>query len=1164
MNDSLRPLPAAPVVEAEALIAAHRHREALAALDPGSGAPPAVRLARARALSGLERFRAAHELCQQVWRDPASSRSEGLHARVLGAQLLGRTSPFVDEALELAVDAAAEASRLAAAGGAEWREVAGTARLAAAHGLARKRCRSLAAQELLAAQQHLGEDGRALVAAGRLFLMFDERSLARERFAAAVAAGGSGRRQGLLGLGYVDFLAGDFAPAHGHLDVLLPLGPDDREVRRLRLRMFMAQGRWGDAQQLLEELLAGSPEADTALADRYELGAVLYRSGRRDEAVRVWQELATHHPADPVAQHARRHVGRVGRPEAASARRQRLAAFPSVAQLRDHCGPAAVELYLRFFGVPAEQLTIARAIKLPTGGTPVYRMRRFLEAAGFATRRIEADLSQLRALLDAGIPVILEEDYSQSRHVAVAIGYDDAQETLAVQDPMSHEVRETPYEELTRLRSLANNGALVAVPRAEEGRLDAVGAVECRYIALVDEAWAAKDAGSAEAGDRLVDEAVALRRDYEIAWLYRFVRAKEAADAAGPGESAARTRLRTVVGEIVQLWPDDEWPQQLVGEVLCAERRLDEALSAFEKARDRDPADARNWARIAECHLVAGRDDQAHAALVQTLRLDPAHPRANEWQAWQYFRLARPTLAWIANEVARELAPGNPFNHSIHATLLASRGLLDQALRAWTQAQQLAPGHLPFTVEKARLLARMGRVDEAVQALAGAARERPADPAIRVDLADLLYRHGRYEATVAVCQELRAIDAKHPSAHALGGAALCAIGKLDLGEAELRQALALRPTFTWALAELGFHLGRAGRHPEAIHACAAAFGLSGVPSHELGLAAQLLAAGVRDEAARRARNAAASGRLADDDWPRAAAILAGGAGLAAAHQVLSELATKGAAPAALLRAHARLLLERFWAPGLAREVLGRLAAVSPDDALVLAVQGAALMDGQPAGHAQGEQSLRAAMAKEPALAAPRRLLAMRLSTRGRFEEALAMLQACPNDFVDAEQRIVALLGLGRTADAEAVVAAIDGARAAGTESPVGVRMLRFRLAQHHGDWAAALALAEQVSREFREQDGDGRLDPWEEAKFECLLRLGERDRARRFGEQQAGDAASAARLARTALLRQAPDLAAHFTALALQKDPNEAFAKAVQAQLQQAAAGGQGVARSQG
>ena len=75
-------------------------------------------------------------------------------------------------------------------------------------------------------------------------------------------------------------------------------------------------------------------------------------------------------------------------------------------------------------------------------------------------------------------------------------------------------------------------------------------------------------------------------------------------------------------------------------------------------------------------------------------------------------------------------------------------------------------------------------------------------------------------------------------------------------------------------------------------------------------------------------------------------------------------------------------------------------------------------------------------------------------------------------------------------------------------------------------------------------------------KFECLLRLGERDRARRFGEQQAGDAASAARLARAALVRQAPELAAHFAALALQKDPNDALAKAVRAQLEQAVAGG--------
>ncbi len=52
-------------------------------------------------------------------------------------------------------------------------------------------------------------------------------------------------------------------------------------------------------------------------------------------------------------------------------------------QLKDHCGPASCELYLRFFGLTDSQIDIARQIKSPDGGTPVYKMRRYLEAAGF-------------------------------------------------------------------------------------------------------------------------------------------------------------------------------------------------------------------------------------------------------------------------------------------------------------------------------------------------------------------------------------------------------------------------------------------------------------------------------------------------------------------------------------------------------------------------------------------------------------------------------------------------------------------------------------------------------------------------------------------------------------------------------------------------------------
>ena len=71
----------------------------------------------------------------------------------------------------------------------------------------------------------------------------------------------------------------------------------------------------------------------------------------------------------------------------------------------------------------------------------------------------------------------------------------------------------------------------------------------------------------------------------------------------------------------------------------------------------------------------------------------------------------------------------------------------------------------------------------------------------------------------------------------------------------------------------------------------------------------------------------------------------------------------------------------------------------------------------------------------------------------------------------------------------------------------------------------------------------------EEAKFACLLRLGELDRARRFGDQQAGDAASAARRSQTALGCQCVELAAHFAALALQQNGDEPLARQVQAAI---------------
>jgi hypothetical protein len=270
--------------------------------------------------------------------------------------------------------------------------------------------------------------------------------------------------------------------------------------------------------------------------------------------------------------------------------RKRLSEFPSLTQLRDHCGPASCELYLRYFGLSDSQIEIAREIKHPDGGTPVYRMRRYLDEAGFVTRRIEAELPRIKRLIEAGIPVIMEEAYSDSTHVAVAIGYDDARELLEVQDPMTHQIRETFYENLAEIRNYSNHGALVGAPKDDAERvaaLDEVGAEECLYISLVDEAWAALDDEKPEAGDKLIDESIELHREYELAWLYRFRRARDAMKKEASAEN--RVALHRVLGEITSIWPDDEWPQQLLGEALYFDDRPREALVVRRAGRSARP-----------------------------------------------------------------------------------------------------------------------------------------------------------------------------------------------------------------------------------------------------------------------------------------------------------------------------------------------------------------------------------------------------------------------------------------------------------------------------------------------------------------------------------------------------------------------------------------------
>jgi len=253
---------------------------------------------------------------------------------------------------------------------------------------------------------------------------------------------------------------GDLEGELAALTRLLELAPNSEETpNRLVQRALVAASldRLSDARRDLERALATVPRAERPDAARY-----------------VRQRLDALDAASNGARH------------------YRLSAFPSIVQKWNYCGPAVVELCLRYAGVEMTQDLIAQAVKRPEG-TPMYKIVEFLREQGFEVRRIEASVSGIKAAIDAGVPLIVESAYSNSSHVSVAVGYDDRLGVLIMADPMTHapirESVEARGEVAKRLRfgAVAVLGRATDVTQATRDALDAAGLVESEVVSRFDD-----------------------------------------------------------------------------------------------------------------------------------------------------------------------------------------------------------------------------------------------------------------------------------------------------------------------------------------------------------------------------------------------------------------------------------------------------------------------------------------------------------------------------------------------------------------------------------------------------------------------------------------------------------------------------------------------------
>jgi ABC-type bacteriocin/lantibiotic exporter with double-glycine peptidase domain len=148
---------------------------------------------------------------------------------------------------------------------------------------------------------------------------------------------------------------------------------------------------------------------------------------------------------------------------------------PFVKQEPKWCGPAALEIVLRFYGLDISQRDIAQEIALPNGEVLNLDLKLFARRKGFRAESHRGDIDLLKTWIARDAPVICQLRLGgigmRRNHFVVVFGYDDRTSRLIAHtgERASQELKLTDFARAWRG---AGNWMLV-IRRPQSGEADA-------------------------------------------------------------------------------------------------------------------------------------------------------------------------------------------------------------------------------------------------------------------------------------------------------------------------------------------------------------------------------------------------------------------------------------------------------------------------------------------------------------------------------------------------------------------------------------------------------------------------------------------------------------------------------------------------------------------
>lgn len=199
---------------------------------------------------------------------------------------------------------------------------------------------------------------------------------------------------------------------------------------------------------------------------------------------------------------------------------------------------------------------------------------------------------------------------------------------------------------------------------------------------------------------------------------------------------------------VVDLRPTDGSACFYLGLIAAKQSKWDEAITAFDAARDRGGNRTSILYNLALCYERSGRLDDAEAAYAEAVGKAGQDPRA--LTGWGIAALHRGDFAAAAGRLdrAREVAgetPLPPLWYWARSLAAGAADLLDEAERVLREGLERYPQHAVLRNNLAVVLEAAARLEDAEEVIRDALGDDPSLPHFSKNLGDLLYRVGRYD-----------------------------------------------------------------------------------------------------------------------------------------------------------------------------------------------------------------------------------------------------------------------------------------------------------------------------------------------------------------------------------------------------------------------------------